>query len=495
MRRWLVGIAGIALAAAAHASSLGEQGTRLLLTRAGFAPSAEEVAQYSGLTQAQAVDRLLAQARKTAIAPPPAWVDDALVTPRELRQMSDEQRRAYRQQQIGWSLELRGWWLREMVASSSPLTERMTLFWHDHFVSAQPKVRAAQLMYRQNALLRRHALGSFADLLHAVARDPAMQIYLDTVINRKGEPNENFAREVMELFTLGQGHYTETDVKEAARAFTGWSVDPRTGRFLVRPALHDDGEKTVLGRTGNLDGDQVLDILLAQPQTAEFVTRKLWREFVSPQPDEARVRAVAAQFRASGYRIDAALRALLLQPEVVQRDQDDALVKSPVELIVGLARQTGADIGDGVGAAIASAAMGQNLFAAPNVRGWPGGEAWINTQTLLARKQFISRALEAPPPAAMDRAPTLMAPVPEVKAADGPRRRLQALAANAMRIDAAAALKSLGGYQPERAIDAKAAAMLAAQLLVLPPVSAPQPGELALDALRTVLLDPVYQLK
>src|SRR5437588_1534425 len=151
-----------------------------------------------------------------------------------------------------------------MLSTSSPLTERMTLFWHNHFVSSQQKVKLAELMYRQNATLRANALGSFADLLHAIARDPAMVIYLDNAQNRRGAPNENFAREVMELFTLGEGHYDEQDIKEAARAFTGWSVDRARATFVSRPALHDDGDKTIFGRTGRFDGDDVLDLLLAR---------------------------------------------------------------------------------------------------------------------------------------------------------------------------------------------------------------------------------------
>ena len=193
------------------------------LTRAGFAPADAEVAAYSTLTHNAAVDRLLAGALFTAVTPPPTWIEERLIPPRELRAMSDEARRTELQKQVRMGLDLRGWWLREMVASPSPLTERMTLFWHNHFVSAQPKVRYTQLMYRQNVLLRKHALGRFDELLHAVAKDPAMLIYLDSATNRRGPPNENFAREVMELFTLGEGQYSEEDIKQAARAFTGWS--------------------------------------------------------------------------------------------------------------------------------------------------------------------------------------------------------------------------------------------------------------------------------
>src|SRR6266700_1956279 len=189
---------------------------------------------------------LLDGARTSPVNPPPAWTAEtgALRYPRPGQDASEVERKMFQQEQIREGLELRGWWVGEMLSTPSPLTERMTLFWHNHFVSSQQKVKLAQLMYRQNATLRANALGNFADLLHVIARDPAMVIYLDNAQNRKGSPNENFAREVMELFTLGEGHYSEQDIKEAARAFTGWSLDRDSGTFRFRPFIHDDGIKT-----------------------------------------------------------------------------------------------------------------------------------------------------------------------------------------------------------------------------------------------------------
>jgi len=221
--------------AAAPSQKLGYDDARQLLARTGFGPTDAEVRDYSGLTREEAVAKLLRETRTTALSPPPASAIDTspLRAPRPESATIDE-RRAFIQQQVREGLEIRGWWMGEMLTTPSPLTERMTLFWHNHFVSAQPKVRVSRLMYGQNVLLRENALGNFATLLHAVAKDPAMVIYLDSVQNRTGAPNENFAREVMELFTLGEGHYTEQDIKEAARAFTGWSLDRETGRFVTR---------------------------------------------------------------------------------------------------------------------------------------------------------------------------------------------------------------------------------------------------------------------
>jgi len=480
---------GASAAEPAVGPPMGLQKARALLTRAGFAPNAAEAAEFALLTREAAVERLLAGVRTAAVTPAPAWIDERLVPPRELRAMGDEQRKAELQKQIRMGLELRGWWLREMVATPSPLTERMTLFWHNHFVSAQPKVRYAQLMYRQNALLRVHALGRFDDLLHAIAKDPAMLIYLDVATSRRGAPNENFAREVMELFTLGEGNYGEHDIKEAARAFTGWSIDPAAGTFVFRRLLHDGGEKTVFGRSGRFDGDAVLDILLAQRSTAEFIVGKLWREFVSPVPDAERVRAIAAQFRTSGWRIDGVVRSLLLQPEVVERDDDNALVKSPVELVVGFIRQSGGQLSAPVPAAVALAGMGQNLFSPPNVRGWPGGVAWINTQTLLSRKQYLERALRAAEPE------TSMAMVEPAAGVDGFRRRLQTLEQmRSVRIDTEAWLKS-AGLAPERVVSAEGRTRLEHAVLAVAPIASARDGALGLDALRTVVLDPAYQLK
>lgn len=495
--------AGVATSTAAPAPTLGTQGARHLLTRAGFAPNDADAAAYSALTQTAAVDRLLAGARTSAVTAAPAWIDERFVPPRELRAMSDEDRRAELQKQVRMGLDLRGWWLREMVTTPSPLTERMTLFWHNHFVSAQPKVRYTQLMYRQNVLLRKHALGRFDELLHAVAKDPAMLIYLDSATNRRGAPNENFAREVMELFTLGEGQYREDDVKQAARAFTGWSIDLDSGEYMFRRFLHDGGDKTVFGKTGSYDGDAVLDLILAQPAAAEFIVRKLWREFVSPRPDEARVRKIAAQFRSSGWSIAVAVRALLLQPEVVERNEDNALVKSPSELVVGLLRQSNGELTQPVAAAVALAGMGQNLFSPPNVRGWPGGEAWINTQTLLARKQFLERGLSGKAAVfasgeSMSAGATGANGEPmaaSIKPEESRRRRLQVLEqAVSVRIDLEAWLLRVG-MAPERIAASAAREKLEHALLVVPATAPPRDGSLGLDALRAILLDPSYQLK
>jgi uncharacterized protein (DUF1800 family) len=278
-------------------------------------------------------------------------------------------------------------WLYRMVFTAHPLRERMTLFWHNHFATSQTKVNNAGLMQRQNSLIRARALGRFQPLLAAMGKDPAMLIWLDSAANRKAHPNENYAREVMELFTLGRGHYTEKDVQEAARAFTG--------RFVVRDqfsevaAQHDAGSKTILGRSGNFGGDDVTEILLAQPFCAEFLCDKLVRQFVTevyPLPSEL-IKPLADSLRSSGYDIGATvatiLRSNLFFDPAIRRRR----VKSPVEFAVGTIRalEVLKPTVQADALAEACARMGQSLYAPPSVAGWDAGESWVNSTAMLAR--------------------------------------------------------------------------------------------------------------
>jgi len=484
----------LALPLAAHAAPMGERDARHLLNRAGFGATPTEVAAYARLSRAEAVERLLAGTRTEALAPPPEWVHEPIVPPRQLRRMAPEERKVFIAGEIRRGLDLRGWWINEMITTPSQLTERMTLFWHNHFVSSQQKVRWARLMYAQNVLLRRHAVGNFGALLHAVGKDPAMVIYLDSAQNRKGQPNENFAREVMELFTLGEGHYTEQDIREAARAFTGWSIDIDTAEFKYRRFAHDGGSKTVLGKTGDLDGDDVLDLLLAQRATAEFVAAKLWREFVSPEPDAGEVRHVADAFRRSRYDVKSALRALFLSDAFWAEANRAGLIKSPVDLVVGTVRQFGVDYGDPAPFALLTAQLGQNLFSPPNVRGWPGGEAWVNSSTLLARKTFIERLFRAQELPGMARTAMRRQAAQDDPREDAAIRRMKqatrerfARALGEIRFDADRWAHEFGGPPTLAAVETV--------VLAQAPVN-PVGSDLPLrEQLRALALDPAYQLK
>jgi len=388
----IIALVCAACALPALAVPMGSDDARHLLGRAGIGARPVDVARFAALSRDAAVEQLLADTAGEGAAPLPPELAE-YTPPSRLRAMSDDERKEHQKRS---AIALRAWWVGNMLAAATPaeqLREHMTLFWHNHFVSSMEKVKSAKLMADQNRLLRRHALGRFGELLHAVGRDPAMVVYLDSATSRKGSPNENFAREVMELFTLGEGNYGEQDVKEAARAFTGWSIEPETGEFRWRPFIHDGGAKTVLGVGGNLDGDAVLDILLAQPQTAELLVRKLWREFVSPTPDEREVRRIAALYRDSGYDTRVALRALFSSRPFWADGNRLALVKSPVDWVLGTLNSLDIEAPDAPALAFALRQLGQDLFAPPNVKGWPGGEAWINSSTLLARKQMAERML------------------------------------------------------------------------------------------------------
>lgn len=470
---------------AISAVPLTREDARHLLSRTAFGVTRSGVAALEGQTRRAAVDRLLQDVRRVAATPPPEGID-RYEPPGDARSPDRDERRAFHQDQGRLSLDLRAWWLREMRESPSPLTERLTLFWHNHFVSSQEKVRSPALMYRQNVLLRRHAGGNFAKLLHAVARDPAMVVYLDNARNRKGAPNENFARELMELFTLGEGHYTETDVKEAARAFTGWGVDRRTGEFMFRAGQHDDGIKSVLGRTGRLDGDDVIGRLLEHPATAEFVVRKLWIEFVSPEPPPADVSRIAAAFRDSGYEIRVALRALLLSDAFWAPVNRGVLVKSPVDVVVGTLGTFDASVPDYAPFALLVARLGQNLFAPPSVKGWPGGDTWIDATTLLQRKQFLL---------ALFRGQDLGAAT-FIRGGKGERsERLLRKGGPAMRERLVRGLAGLE-FDPEGWIArAGDGADVETLLLPLPPVALELPPRPSTADARDALQDPVYQLR
>ncbi len=469
----------------AHGVGMGYDEARHLLVRTGFAPAESEIQLFARLTRQQAVDRVLSNTATEAHVAPPAWVAEPLPPRREIRSMEDEQRRMLFRELARKGFELRGWWYQEMIATPSPLTERMTLFWHNHFVSSLEKVKGAQLLYRQNVLLRQYALGNFGGLLHAIARDPAMVIYLDSASNRKGQPNENFAREVMELFTLGVGHYTEQDIKEAARAFTGWSLDRGSYEFRFYPFLHDGGVKTVLGRSGNLDGDEVLDVLLAQPATAEFVVTKLWREFVSQQPVPAEVKKLAGVFRTAHYEIKPVLRSLFLSDAFYAKENRASLIKSPVELLVGTVRQFHIEGLDPRLFALAGRQLGQDILAPPNVKGWPGGDDWINSTTLLGRKQIMARLFRAEE---MPRKQVVL----QMARNDRDERiaqRMENLSGGV--VDVERFFAEFSGSESHRRTQAE-------KLLLAMPTSQPfndEENASRIEFIRHLTLDPVYQLK
>ena len=366
---------------------------RHFLARTGFGGTLDEIRLLANVDRNAAVEQALFPTLQTASTPAPSWIDSRPPHPRERKSMSPKEKKAFKKERRKKGMDLKAWWFREMIATSAPLTERMTLFWHNHFTSSLRKVKWPPLLYRQNILFRRMALGSFRDLLTAVAKDPAMILYLDTQSNNKSHPNENFARELLELFTLGEGHYTEQDIKEAARAFTGWKLHRRDGSFRIARRQHDHGTKTVLGQTGRFSGDDILTIALDQPSTATHVVKKLWREFISDRPDPQEVDRLARVFRQSDYHMKSVLAAMFASPQFWESENRGVLIKSPMELIVGTIRLFDLPISDSHMLPRYSRRLGQDLFDPPNVKGWPGGTRWITTNSLLDRWQLLRRGL------------------------------------------------------------------------------------------------------
>jgi uncharacterized protein (DUF1800 family) len=368
--------------------TMGFDSARHILLRTSFGGTPSVIADYSRLDTRLAVARLLDGVHADAVTAPPDWVAEAPPSREERRDNRMEFQRLFRRR----GEELKAWWYREMIATESPLTERLVLFWHNHFTSSLRRVRFPPFMYRQNALFRRLATGSFRDLLHEITRDPAMVIYLDTQTNDREHPNENFARELLELFTMGEGHYTEEDIRDAARAFTGLRLNRNSGEIHLARRRHDFGRKTFLGRTGHFDADDIIDIILDQERTALHIVEKLWRAFVSPDAENEEVRALASLFRDSDYELRPLLAALFESSSFFAQANRGTLIKSPVDLIVGTVRSLDLTIEDHDELVRCGRRMTQDVFAPPNVKGWPGGTAWITSASLLQRQSILRGA-------------------------------------------------------------------------------------------------------
>jgi hypothetical protein len=276
------------------------------------------------------------------------------------------------------------WWANRMLTSPRPLQEKMALFWHGHFASNEAKVRDYRKLLMQLELFQKQGMGNFRDLTVAVAQDPAMLSFLDAGVNVKGASNENFAREIMEIFTMGVGNYTEKDIREAARAFTGWNyVDTK---FVVNKDQHDDGEKTFLGRTGRLDGIDVIDIIMQQPVTADYIAGKIYRFFVRQDLSPELQKKLGAILRQNKYEITPLLETIFLSRDFYSPASVGTQIKSPVQLAVETYKKLGQTNIPGVpDFNLATAALGQQLFSPPTVAGWAGGQSWITPGLLLER--------------------------------------------------------------------------------------------------------------
>lgn len=399
---------------------------RHLLLRAGFGGTPEQVAMLRSWGPARSVDYLLNYESVAFDADAPDLFDRDIIRPANdeergelararrtgdeesvarLRAMRQEAQRLDRQQMT----DVQHWWLKRMIETPRPLEEKMTLFWHSLLTTSYRTIEDSYHMYMQNRLYRAHALGNFGDLLRALIRDPAMLAYLDNNDSRKGRANENLARELMELFSLGVGEYSEKDIKEGARALTGYTFEDDA--FVFRKSNHDGGNKSILGASGTLDGDDFVGAILRHPACPRYVARRVYRAFAADLPtgrkdlDDAGTRVVASlaqTLRSGNYNLRPMLRRLLLSEHFYSPAIMSEQIKSPVELVVGAVRTLNTPVRDLGVLADACNLMGQNLFFPPSVKGWEGGRSWINTATLFIRQNILCFLLTGKTPQGYD---------------------------------------------------------------------------------------------
>jgi len=379
-------------------SKWSEQHGRHLLNRAGFGVPERQVPHLASLSAEDAAAEIVFF-RST----PDTYAEPTFLPTREdyreyqeaLKNAADEPdrrkiRNEWRVQERAWVSMLQAWWMERMMTTPRPLQEKMTLFWHGHFATSAQKVQSSTQNYQLNHLFREHAAGNFKQLTTAVGQSGAMLRYLDNVQNVKQHPNENWARELMELFTMGVGNYTEDDIKESARAFTGWTQ--AGGDFRFDESKHDFGKKTFLGRTGDFDGWDIIDIIFEQPVTAEYIARELWTYFAYEKPDPELVKSLANVLRENDYELQPMLQAMFSSRAFYSDKAMGTQIKSPVQYVIQLAAHLDLDTPPYLAMARSSAQLGQALFYPPNVKGWDGGRAWINANTLLQRYN-MSRSL------------------------------------------------------------------------------------------------------
>ncbi|KQS93134.1 DUF1800 domain-containing protein [Chryseobacterium sp. Leaf394] len=352
-----------------------------LLWRAGFGIGISQVAEIRKLKRKDLLKELFTEDHSETIEYTTADIEPVDY---EASKATAEMRNQIQKVNQKQNQELNLNFLQKMVSSKAQLQEKMAFFWHGHFATRinNPKFNKHQLN-----IIRKNALGNFKDLLFEVSKSPAMLNFLNNQQNKKGHPNENFAREVMELFTMGIGNYTETDIREAARAFTGWGYD-KPGNFVERPKQHDDGTKTFLGKTGNFTGDDVLNIILEQKATARFITAKIYKFFVNEKADQNIITGLSENFYLSGYDIKKLMTEIFSSDWFYDQKNIGNRIKSPTELMVGMMRILPMSIQNPENLVVYQKLLGQTLLSPPNVSGWPSGKSWIDSSTLMLRLQI-----------------------------------------------------------------------------------------------------------
>ncbi len=408
----------------------GYEQARHLLWRAGFGGNDDQIRTLMAWGPQKSVDYLLDLEKIEYPRPKQDQFDKDIMRPptdEERRLVRDAQRsqdedklaqirleRQKRQREDREQIaQMQKWWLTRMIETPRPLEEKMTLFWHGLLSTNYRTIENSYHMFLQNGLFRTHALGSYADLLHSLIRDPAMIAYLNNNDSRKDHPNENLAREIMELFSLGVGNYSEKDIKEGARALTGYTFDDDA--FVFRRNNHDTGEKSILGARGTWDGDAFVDIILRQPACARYITRRLYHFFLADVPTDERggenllepaqrsvLHELAQTFSSANYELRPVLKRLFLSEHFYDPRFMNQQIKSPVMLVVGAVRSLNAPVRDLGILNDALDLMGQKIFFPPSVKGWEGGRAWINTSTYYVRQNVLAFLLAGKKPQGYD---------------------------------------------------------------------------------------------
>ena len=376
----------------ADASVLSLDDAKHLLNRTGFGASPAELAALIGIRRTEAIDIIVGGLASQPEHPLPAWTNDAAPHYPIRNELTTVQRRKFNEARELEVRQLRQWWIREMIETGAPQHERLVLFWHNHFATGFSAINDQSIaIAQQHATIRQHAAGNFGDFLRAIIRDPAMLNYLDNDNSRKSAPNENLARELLELFTMGEGNYAESDIKNIARALTGHSINRYNNlQFVFKPQLHDNGTKEVFGQQGQFDGDDVIDLILQQPAAARFIATKFWHAMVSHEPPEYdQIEPLASAFREADYEITALYKALLSSDAFWDEQYRTGLIRSPASLTIGTIRSTGIVPINWQTLALELKALGQDLFEPPNVAGWPGGKSWITPGRLLNRLEWL----------------------------------------------------------------------------------------------------------
>jgi uncharacterized protein (DUF1800 family) len=362
--------------------ALTQQKVQHLYWRAGFGLLPKDIAASSSQTISNLVEQIFKKSRQ--LKPIQVVSQSDMVTKKDLKNLSRDEKKELAKKMRELVKDLNVAWIDQITHTEAFFLEKMTIFWHNHFACYVKNAYAVQI---QNNTLRKYALGNFKDLLLAVSKDPAMLQYLNNQQNVKKSPNENFAREVLELFTIGRGNYSEKDVKEAARAFTGWGFNEDL-KFVSREILHDNGEKTFMGKSGNFKGEDILDIVLENPKTALFITKKVYRFFVNENiktSDNQIIEKLAKQFFASNYDILDLMKTIFTSDWFYDEKNIGCQIKSPVELLVGFKKTFQVEFNNEKADLFVQKALGQLLLYPPNVAGWAGGKNWIDSSTLLFR--------------------------------------------------------------------------------------------------------------